>query len=134
MTQVAPMQNLNDNVQMFPTDTNTGGVNIPASETHVDSYKPLDSGCTSLEDYNHTMLLYTQRQMSAFVGESDRGSGRSGRSGRSSQSSGQSGQSSRSNESTASGGARNANGPPPSAPAGSRISERDMADDESASY
>lgn len=122
MTQVAPMQN--ENLQMFPERD----VNIADSEIHVGSHGSLEHGA-SLEDYSRSMLLYTKGQISAFVGDSDRGRGSSGRS---SQSSGQSGQSSRSNETTASSGALNANGPPPAA--GSKISERDMADDESATY
>lgn len=129
MTQVAQMQQPNENVEsMFPADS--GGVNIPASETHVDSYQSLDPARASLEDYNRSMLLYTQRQMSNFVDvdHSHRGSGSSSRS---SQSSGQSG---RSNESSASDGARNANGPSPSVHAGSKISQHDMARDESATY
>lgn len=133
MTEAAQMQQPIENVQsMFPSES--GGVNIPTSETHVDSYRSLDPARASLEDYNRSMLLYTQRQMSTFadVDDSHRGSGTSSRS---SQSSGQSG---RSSASTGSGMARNANGPPTSVNnaahlAGSKISRRDV-DDESATY
>lgn len=62
----------------------------------------------SLEDYNRTMLEYTQRQMSTFVDlDNHRGKGTSSRS---SQSSGNSG-----NSGTSSNGvlASQANGPPP---------------------
>ncbi|KAJ5343953.1 uncharacterized protein N7506_003777 [Penicillium brevicompactum] len=110
MTQAAQMQQPTESVQsMFPNDA--GGVNNTASETHVDSYRSLDPARASLEDYNRSMLQYTQRQMSTFVDVDDSHSG-SGTSSRSSQSSGQSG---RSNEGTGSGLARSANGPlPPS--------------------
>ncbi|CAG7980305.1 unnamed protein product [Penicillium salamii] len=116
---------------MFPTDS--GGVNNPASETLVDSYQSLDPARASLEDYNRSMLQYTQRQMSTFVDVDDSHRG-SGTSSRSSQSSGQSG---RSNDAT--GMARNANGPPTSVNtaahlATSKVSGRDMADNESAAY
>ncbi|KAK9855557.1 hypothetical protein MYU51_002091 [Penicillium brevicompactum] len=134
MTQAAQMQQPTESVQsMFPNDA--GGVNNTASETHVDSYRSLDPARASLEDYNRSMLQYTQRQMSTFVDVDDSHSG-SGTSSRSSQSSGQSG---RSNEGTGSGLARSANGPPTSVNnaahlAGSKISGRDMANDECATY
>ncbi|KAJ5280321.1 hypothetical protein N7478_005693 [Penicillium angulare] len=73
----------------------------------VDSAASLDPQ-TSLEDYNRTMLEYTQRQMSTFVDlDGSRGNGASSRS---SQSSGNSG-----NSGTSSNGvlAGSANGPPP---------------------
>ncbi|CAG8940652.1 unnamed protein product [Penicillium salamii] len=118
---------------MFPTDS--GGVNNPASETLVDSYRSLDPARASLEDYNRSMLQYTQRQMSTFVDVDDSHRG-SGTSSRSSQSSGQSG---RSNDATGSTMARNAKGPPTSVNtaahlATSKVSGRDMADNESAAY
>ncbi|CAG8373151.1 unnamed protein product [Penicillium salamii] len=134
MTQAAQMQYPTESVKsMFPTDS--GGVNNPASETLVDSYRSLDPARASLEDYNRSMLQYTQRQMSTFVDVDDSHRG-SGTSSRSSQSSGQSG---RSNDATGSSMARNANGPPTSVNtaahlAASKVSGRDMADDESATY
>lgn len=134
MTQASQMQYPTENVNsMFPTDS--GGVNNPASETHVDAYRSLDPARASLEDYNRSMLQYTQRQMSTFV-DTDDSHGGSGTSSRSSQSSGQSG---RSNDAVGSGIARNANGPAPSVNtaahlAGSKVSGRDMAGNESATY
>jgi len=134
MSQVAQMQQPTETMEsMFPT--NTGGMEIPASETHVDAYRSLDPARASLEDYNRSMLQYTQRQMSSFVDVDDSHRG-SGSSSRSSQSSGQSG---RSSASTNSSMARNANGPPTSVShaahlAGSTVSGRDMADNESATY
>jgi hypothetical protein len=133
MTQAAQMQQPTENVEsMF--SSNSGGVDIPTSETHVETYRSLDPAHASLEDYNRSMLQYTQRQMSSFVDVDDSHRG-SGSSSRSSQSSGQSG---RSSASTGSGMARNANGPPTSVSnaaqlAGSKISGRDMAN-ESATY
>lgn len=71
---------------------------------------PMDSR-TSLEDYNRTMLHYTQRQMSTFVDldglDNSRGNGTSSRS---SQSSGNSGNSDNSSNGVL---ASQANGPPP---------------------
>lgn len=134
MTQSAQMEQPTESVQsMFPTDA--GGVDNNASETHVESYRSLDPARASLEDYNRSMLQYTQRQMATFVDVDDSHRG-SGTSSRSSQSSGQSGRSSGSN---GSGMARNANGPPTSINsaahlAGSKVSRRDMDDDESAAY
>lgn len=88
---------------MFPTDSGAGP---PASGNHVETQR-LDTH-TSLEDYNRTMLEYTQRQMSSFVDLDDSNSGSdSGTSSRSSQSSGNSGTS---NDGVL---ARQANGPPP---------------------
>ncbi|KAJ5851358.1 uncharacterized protein N7529_010743 [Penicillium soppii] len=127
MTQATQMQQPTDNVEsMFPT--NSGGVDIPNSEIHVDPYRSLDPARASLEDYNRSMLQYTQRQMSSFVDTDD--------SHRSSQSSGQSG---RSSTSTSSNMSRNAHGPTSSVSnaahlAGSKVSSRDMADNESATY
>jgi len=66
---------------------------------------------TSLEDYNRTMLHYTQRQMSSFVDLDGPGDSRgNGMSSRSSQSSGNSGNSDNSANGVL---ASQANGPPP---------------------
>ncbi|EKV10900.1 hypothetical protein PDIG_53880 [Penicillium digitatum PHI26] len=82
--QIQPTENLNS---MFP---DAGGVENMANETLVDSYRSLDPSRASLEDYNRSMLQYTQRQMSSFVDADDprRQSQSSGKSGRSSASSG----------------------------------------------
>jgi hypothetical protein len=133
MTQAAQMQQPTENVEsMFPS--NSGGVNIPTSETHVESYRSLDPASASLEDYNRSMLQYTQRQMSTFVDPDDSHRG-DGSSSRSSQSSGQSGRSSASGTSSM---AQSANGNPTSVSnaahlAQSKMSGRDL-DDESATY
>ncbi|KAJ5689276.1 hypothetical protein N7462_003668 [Penicillium macrosclerotiorum] len=88
---------------MFPPES--GGQ--PPTENLVETQRSLDPH-TSLEDYNRTMLEYTQRQMSSFV-DLDEGSGSCGTSSRSSQSSGNSGVSSNGVL------VRQASGPPPSA-------------------
>ncbi|KAJ5176849.1 uncharacterized protein N7482_002726 [Penicillium canariense] len=74
---------------------------------HVETERSMDPR-TSLEDYNRTMLHYTQRQMSSFV-DLDDGSG-SGASSRDSQSSGNSSHSGSSSTGVL---ANLANGPPP---------------------
>lgn len=81
------------------------GAGPPVSENHVETQR-LDSQ-TSLDDYNRTMLEYTQRQMSSFVDLDDAKAGGSVTSSRSSQSSGTSGSSGNGDL------ARQANGPPP---------------------
>lgn len=103
MTQIQMQQPAESIDTMFPPDSGAGP---PVSENHVETQLP-DSQ-TSLDDYNRTMLEYTQRQMSSFVDLDDAKSGSgSGTSSRSSQSSGTSG-------SSGSGDlARQANGPPP---------------------
>jgi hypothetical protein len=127
MTQATQMQHPSENMEsMFPS--NTGAVDMPTSEIHVDSYRSLDPASASLEDYNRSMLQYTQRQMSTFVDVDDSHHSNGGSS-RSSQSSGQSGRSSASGGSNL---ARNANGPPTSMNnavhlANSKVSGRDMA-------
>ncbi|KAJ5913124.1 hypothetical protein N7504_002007 [Penicillium tannophilum] len=79
--------------------------------THlVDANQPIDPR-TSLEDYNRTMLNYTQRQMSTFVDLDGSGNSRgNGTSSRSSQSSGNSGNSDSSSNGIL---ASQANGPSP---------------------
>lgn len=99
MTETQQMQQPSENIDsMFPTDSGAGP---PASTNHVETQR-LDPH-TSLDDYNRTMLEYTQRQMSSFVDLDDVNS-HSGSSSRSSQSSGNSG---------TSGITRQANGPSP---------------------
>lgn len=99
MTETQQMQQPLANIgTMFPADSGAGP---PASTNHVDTQR-LDPH-TSLDEYNRTMLEYTQRQISSFVDPDDMNS-HSGRSNRSSQSSGNSG---------TSGIVRQANGPPP---------------------
>lgn len=100
------MHQLSDNIQnMFPHESGGTG---PANGNHVEIQRSTDPRIT-LEDYNRTMLEYTQRQMSSFV-DLDDSNGPSGGSSRSSQSSGNSGHSG-----TLSNGvlAHHANGAPP---------------------
>lgn len=88
MTHSAQMQQATENMHtMFP---DSGGVENMANDTLVDSYRSLDPSRASLEDYNRSMLQYTQRQMSSFVETDDsrRDSQSSGKSGRSLVSSG----------------------------------------------
>ncbi|KAJ6131944.1 hypothetical protein N7471_007159 [Penicillium samsonianum] len=88
MTHSAQMQQATENMHtMFP---DSGGVENMANETLVDSYRSLDPSRASLEDYNRSMLQYTQRQMSSFVDTDDsrRDSQSSGKSGHSLVSSG----------------------------------------------
>ncbi|KAJ5146413.1 uncharacterized protein N7515_000977 [Penicillium bovifimosum] len=121
MTQAAQMQQPAQSMHsMFPSDN--GNLNNMSSESHVGSYQALDPAQDSLEDYNRSMLQYTQRQMSSFVDVDDSHPGR-GSSGRSSQSSGQSG---RSSASSGTDMASQANGPSPAS--GSAVSGRDMAE------
>ncbi|KAJ5165509.1 uncharacterized protein N7500_007339 [Penicillium coprophilum] len=80
MTQAVQMQHASDNINsMF---SNSGRVDNMASETHIEPYQSLDPSRASLEDYNRSMLQYTQRQMSSFVDTdgSRRGSESSGQS------------------------------------------------------
>lgn len=92
---------------MFTADQGSG---VPA-ESHVETQRSVDPQ-TSLEDYNRTMLQYTQKQMSSFV-DLDDGNG-SGSSSRSSQSSGNSCTSRSSNNGV------QANGPPPTSASAQR--------------
>lgn len=113
MTETQQMQQPSENIDtMFPTDSGAGP---PVSTNHVETQR-LDPH-TSLDDYNRTMLEYTQRQMSSFVDLDDVNSRRSDSSSRSSQSSGNSG---------ISGIARQANGPPPTS-AGAAAAARHSA-------
>ncbi|KAJ5182977.1 hypothetical protein N7492_000593 [Penicillium capsulatum] len=97
------MQQPTETIPMFPTDSENG----PPSQ-QAQSLDPRNS----LDDYNRTMLEYTQRQMSSFVDLDDtNGAGLSGTSSRSSHSSGNSGRSGASNNGSIL--ARQANGPPP---------------------
>ncbi|KAJ5723632.1 hypothetical protein N7488_001667 [Penicillium malachiteum] len=102
--------------QQFDPLAQDSGAGPPASQIHTDrSFDPR----TSLEDYNRTMLEYTQRQMSTFV---DLDNTRlDGTSSRSSQSSGNSG-----NSGTSSNGvlASKANGPPPTSAGSSADAKR----------
>lgn len=83
------METTEDIHSMFPV---SGGVENLAGETLVESYRSLDPARALLEDYNRSMLQYTQRQMSSFVDTDDtrRNSQSSGQSGRSSASRGSS--------------------------------------------
>ncbi|CAG8047291.1 hypothetical protein PENNAL_c0037G07861 [Penicillium nalgiovense] len=89
MTHSAQMETTEDIHSMFPV---SGGVENLAGETLVESYRSLDPARALLEDYNRSMLQYTQRQMSSFVDTDDtrRNSQSSGQSGRSSASRGSS--------------------------------------------
>lgn len=106
MTEDPTMQQPSDNIQsMFPHESRGHG---PAHGNHVETQRSTNPGI-SLEDYNRTMLEYTQRQISSFVDLNDNRS-RRGASSRSSQSSGNSGRSGASNNGVL---ACQANGPPP---------------------
>ncbi|KAJ9481590.1 hypothetical protein VN97_g11880 [Penicillium thymicola] len=88
MSHPAQIQQPTGNIHtMFP---GSGNVESMSNETLVDSYRSLDPSRASLEDYNRSMLQYTQRQMSSFVDTDDlrRDSQSSGKSGRSIASSG----------------------------------------------
>lgn len=130
MTHAAQMQQPSENIHsMFPAQTE--GMDNMASETHVDSYRSLDPARASLEDYNRSMLQYTQRQMSSFVDADDSHRGR-GSSSRSSQSSGQSGYSSGSSGGSGGNVPHQANAPVSPVNNASRLSDskvsgRDMA-------
>lgn len=130
MTERAQIQ---QQFNMFAQDSGAGP---PVNQ--VQTERSLDPR-VSLEDYNRTMLEYTQRQMSTFVDlDSPRGNGTSSRG---SQSSGNSG-----NSGTSSNGvlAGQANGPPPPTSASSsadarkghqmRFKTRASSSDESSSY
>ncbi|KAJ5741790.1 hypothetical protein N7533_011199 [Penicillium manginii] len=111
MTANSHMEQPASNIQgMFTADHGAG----PPAESHVESQRSIDPH-TSLEDYNRTMLEYTQKQMTSFV-DLDDGNG-SGTSSRSSQSSGNSGNSRTSNNGVLS---RQANGPPPTSASAQR--------------
>ncbi|KAJ5995641.1 hypothetical protein N7481_002618 [Penicillium waksmanii] len=98
---------------MFTADHGSG----PPAESHVESQRAIDPH-TSLEDYNRTMLEYTQKQMSSFVDLDDGNSSSSSSSrSRSSQSSGLSGNSRGSGNGVL---ARQANGPPPTSASAQR--------------
>ncbi|KGO43399.1 hypothetical protein PEX1_025060 [Penicillium expansum] len=88
MTHSAQLQQPTENLNSMFSDS--GGVENMANETLIDSYRSLDPTRASLEDYNRSMLQYTQRQMSSFADTDDsrRDSQSSGKSGRSSASSG----------------------------------------------
>lgn len=106
MNESTPMQPSNMVQGMFTQDAGAGP---RATDSHVESQRSMDQ--VSLEDYNRTMLEYTQRQMSSFVDLDDRrGSGSSGRSSDSSGSSCNSGRSSHNSVVTS-----QANAPPTSA-------------------
>lgn len=128
MTGGHQMYQPSDNIQsMFPHESGGTG---PAHGNHVETQRSTDPRIT-LEDYNRTMLEYTQRQMSSFVDLDDSNSPRSGSS-RSSQSSGNSGHSGRSGRSGRSGISSNgvlanqANGAPPTS-AGAAAATRHAA-------
>ena len=81
MSQPTQIQQATENIHtMF---TGSDNVDTMSNEALVNSYR-------SLEDYNRSMLQYTQRQMSSFVDTDDsrRDSQSSGKSGRSIASSG----------------------------------------------
>lgn len=106
MAEGHQMQQPSDNIQsMFPHES--GATGLPHGN-HIETQRSTDPRI-SLEDYNRTMLEYTQHQMSSFVDLDDNNSGR-GASSRSSQSSGNSGRSGASSNGVL---ARQANGPPP---------------------
>jgi hypothetical protein len=106
MTESQQMQQPSDNIHnMFPHESGRIG---PPHGNHVETQRSTDPR-TSLDDYNRTMLEYTQRQMSSFVDLDDSNSPGSGSS-RSSQSSGNSGRSGTSSNGVL---ACQANGPPP---------------------
>lgn len=105
MTEGQQMQQPSDNIHnMFPHESEGNG---PLHGNHVETQRSTDPRI-SLEDYNRTMLEYTQRQMSSFVDLDDRNT--SSASNRSSQSSGESGRSGASSNGIL---ARQANGLPP---------------------
>ncbi|CAI7678130.1 unnamed protein product [Penicillium discolor] len=88
MSHPAQIQQATENIPtMFP---GSDSVDTMPNETLVDSYRSLDPSRASLEDYNRSMLQYTQRQMSSFVDTDDsrRDSQSSSKSGRSITSSG----------------------------------------------
>jgi len=106
MIEGQQMQQPSDNIQnMFPHEL---GGNGPFHGNHVETQRSTDPRI-SLEDYNRTMLEYTQRQMSSFV-HLDDSNASSSASGRSSQDSGDSGRNGASSNGIL---ARQANGPPP---------------------
>jgi hypothetical protein len=106
MAEGQQMQQPSDNIQnMFLHEL---GGNGPLHGNHVETPRSTDPRI-SLEDYNRTMLEYTQRQMSSFV-DLDDSNASSRASSRSSQSSGDSGRSGASSNGIL---ARQANGPPP---------------------
>ena len=100
------MQQASDNIQNM--SLHELGGNGPLHGDHVETQRSTEPRI-SLEDYNRTMLEYTQRQMSSFVDLDDSNAG-SRASSRSSQSSGDSGRSGASSNGIL---ARQANGPPP---------------------
>ncbi|KAF3395875.1 hypothetical protein F1880_007020 [Penicillium rolfsii] len=105
MSEGHQMQQPSENIQnMFAHESGGSG---PSHGNHVETQRYSDPRNT-VEDYNRTMLEYTQRQMSSFVDLDDNSS--RGGSGRSSQSSGNSGHGGASSNGVL---ARQANGTPP---------------------
>ncbi|GLI74996.1 hypothetical protein PoHVEF18_003246 [Penicillium ochrochloron] len=120
MTESHQMQQPSDNIHnMFSHES---GGNGPSHGNHVETQRSTEPRI-SLEDYNRTMLEYTQRQMSSFVDLDDNNSGNSGSS-RSSQSSGNSGRSGTSSNGVL---ARQANGPPPTSASAAAAATRHAA-------
>lgn len=106
MTKGHQMQQPSDTIHnMFAHESSGTG---PPHGNHVETQRSTGRR-NSIEDYNRTMLEYTQRQMSSFVDLDGNNSTNSGSS-RSSQSSGNSGRSGASSNGVL---ARQANGPPP---------------------
>ncbi|KAJ5381417.1 uncharacterized protein N7496_003845 [Penicillium cataractarum] len=113
------MHQHSDNIRsMFPHESGGTG---PSHGNHVETQRSTDPRIT-LEDYNRTMLEYTQRQMSSFVDLDDSNS-HSGSSSRSSQSSGNSDRSGTSSNGVL---AHQANGAPPTS-AGAAAATRHAA-------
>ncbi|KAJ5469973.1 hypothetical protein N7530_007330 [Penicillium desertorum] len=126
MTHSAQMEQATVDIHsMFP---DSGGMENMARETLVESYRSLDPARALLEDYNRSMLLYTQRQMSSFVDTDDTR--------RNSQSSGQSGRSSGSRGSSMSqqGNPSFTSVSSAAHPVETKLSGRDMAEAKSAGY
>ncbi|KAJ5906659.1 uncharacterized protein N7473_003575 [Penicillium subrubescens] len=120
MTEGHQMQQPSDNIHnMFAHESGETG---PSHGNHVETQRSTDPR-NSLEDYNRTMLEYTQRQMSSFVDIDDNNSGNSGSS-RSSQSSGNSGRSGTSSNGVL---ARQANGAPPTSASAAAAATRHAA-------
>ncbi|CAI7651984.1 unnamed protein product [Penicillium glandicola] len=85
MTDAAQMQQPTENIPTMFQDS--GIVQNMTNEPPVESYQSLEPSRASLEEYNRSMLQYTQRQMSYFV-DKDGARRDSGQSARSSASSG----------------------------------------------
>jgi hypothetical protein len=126
MTHSAQIEQASEDIRsMFP---DSGAMENMAGETLVESYRSLDPARALLEDYNRSMLQYTQRQMSSFVDTDDTR--------RDSQSSGQSGRSSASRGSSMSQQANPSFTSVSSAvhPVETKLSGRDIAEAKSAGY